>query len=116
MLAMQTVLDEVWRACEASAASSDTPTFLQHMAEKLPEFCGPNEHQNYWALFGQCLLDRSCRCTRPTRSCTSPMTREDGEVLSANEEGADYVVGLRYPPRAPGNTQRAPIRSTSRTR
>ncbi|KQP57182.1 exonuclease domain-containing protein [Agreia sp. Leaf283] len=57
-LARQTVLDEVWRAREATAASSDTLTFLQRIAEKLPEFGGPAEHQNYWALLDQCLLDR----------------------------------------------------------
>ncbi|MBF4635148.1 DNA polymerase III subunit epsilon [Agreia pratensis] len=57
-LAKQTVVDEVWRAREATAASSDTSTFLQRIAEKLPEFGGPAEHQNYWALLDQCLLDR----------------------------------------------------------
>jgi DNA polymerase-3 subunit epsilon len=57
-LAMQTVLDEVWRAREATAMASDTTTFLQRIADKLPEFGGPAEHQNYWALLDQCLLDR----------------------------------------------------------
>ncbi len=40
-------------------AAAPTKTFLQRMADRLPEHAGPHEHSEYLALLDRCLLDRA---------------------------------------------------------
>lgn len=46
-----------WRP-RGSAGAAEPAAFLSRISQKLPEFAGPAEHQNYFALLDRCMLDR----------------------------------------------------------
>lgn len=51
------VLDIDWVTREVASAPS--PTFLQRIADRMPDHSGPAEHSEYLALLDRCLLDRT---------------------------------------------------------
>ena len=51
------VLDAEWVTREASSAPQRT--FLQRIADRMPDQSGPHEHSEYLALLDRCLLDRT---------------------------------------------------------
>ena len=73
------VLDAEWVCREV--AGTEEPTFLQRIADRLPDTSGPDDHQEYLALLDRCLLDRSI--SRHEADALVALAEEHGLGLAA---------------------------------